>query len=843
MPSRRVKRAPISRRGLPPALKRDPRKQGADCNACPLKTSISVYPSIPKRKYTLAILGEAPGKQEIKQGAFFVGATGKELQNACKTNRIDFDRVYTSNAVLCRPEQPLDPDEWQQAVKCCRPRLQKDLQRANVSTAIVLGKQALRSTTGKASIRDWMGAPLQGSIKDNLQVLGTYHPAFCMRAPDNWVVFGRHFAYACALATGRLKPFKWPKLFVQPDTDMLKALDRIHDDTVDGVCGIDVETAGAATSRLTAIGVASTSEAVSCPWPPENFTTYVTAKAIRTRIRSILTDPDVQKAAHNGIHDIHAIKHNERIEVAGYCWDTLIMHATAAPTLPHSLSFVCCVEFPGMPRWKTEHGDRGDYRGLEKWERALDTPESRVAHCVYNAQDSIVLPWLVDSLHDQLTHDTHNGMEIYDGYFERSLIAARMQKRGARVNTKALGKHQRSLSTRRGIALQKLRKVARDCGYEHWQVLNPQSDPQIKSLFFDFLQIKPVEYSEKTGKPSLSEKALHHYITNLDNPKAVMLSRALLNFRKPQKLLSTYVKRMDPKHPKSYCRSGYIHPQANVTGAKTMRWAYKAPNMQNIPASKFKAGKLVSPGMRDLIIARDGFWILEADYSQLELRIIALFSGDEQLLSWYQKGIDVHTENAKLLFGVASPDKAQRDLAKRFVYGINYGGNEQTIWQSLVVDFEDLTLDTVAILKRKWYGLHPDIKRWQTKTIKAAKDSDYVELPLSGRHIHFHGMVEPTKPPNYKIQGTAANIIDRAIVGVADSIDWKSEALLFQVHDALVCETRHPARTAAKLKKYMEQDVILDGQRCKFPIDFKIGRNWGECVSCDTINDVRKVAA
>jgi DNA polymerase-1 len=234
--------------------------------------------------------------------------------------------------------------------------------------------------------------------------------------------------------------------------------------------------------------------------------------------------------------------------------------------------------------------------------------------------------------------------------------------------------------------------------------------------------------------------------------------------------------------------------------------------------------------MRDLFCARPGFVLAEADYSQLELRIVALLSRDEKLLQWYADGVDVHTVNAKSIFGTDKPKDQQRDLAKRVVYGLNYGGSAATIWKSLVVDFPGLKLEAVEHVVKRWFEEHPAIGAWQRAQIELAQRNGFVEESISGRRQYYHdGRIKPTEVLNYPIQGAAGTLANKAILSIDAAFDWADFHLLMQVHDSTVSELRLERldEGIAIVKRCMEQEIVLNGVKIKFPVDVKVGTNWG----------------
>jgi len=249
----------------------------------------------------------------------------------------------------------------------------------------------------------------------------------------------------------------------------------------------------------------------------------------------------------------------------------------------------------------------------------------------------------------------------------------------------------------------------------------------------------------------------------------------------------------------------------------TGRWGSANPNLQNIPKK-----------LRNLFQARKGCYFVEADYSQLELRILALLSQDAPLLKAYSEGFDVHTLNARDLFQKDSVTPNERKLAKVFVYGVNYGGTEKTIHQQLAPGFPSLTLEMVEKLKERWEQAHPDIVSWQDRQLKQARKDKFVECPISGRRFYFYlNMVEPTKCYNFVIQGTAADLMNEAILDIDKTI--KNSKILIQLHDAILLEGKNVPAMADLLVDKMEKKL----GDMRFPVDVSVGKTWGEMKEYD----------
>ena len=656
------------------------------------------------------------------------------------------------------------------------------------------------------------------------------------------------------MATGVIKPWKWPKIITEPGPAMEAALRKLLKAKR---VGLDVENFGEIEkSTVMALGVASEKLAVSMPchgyyakgreWvkPIEE---WPRGKQCLKLYKQIVESKTIKKVYQNGQHDILTFE-SLGWHPRGYQFDTLLAHAVVAPAMRHKLSLIACIEFHA-DRWKDEFAAGTDAKGAEAFVRRRS-----VDLRVYNAKDCIITVMLAKPLETRL-NNFYNGPAIMAGYMERAKIAIEMRRTGVQVDTSKFGHHKEVLRGRMASSKADLRYIARRFGchkpYRNrraneysdryrdrrrvynrtsGKIFNPNSKRHTDKLFFDKLGV-PVKKYTKKGAPSLDQK----YLTNLVVHPNVLIqaaARALLRYRRYAKLLKTYILGL------TMDKDNIVHPTWNVHGAKTFRWSSQDPNVMNLPKPKIKVllngkKKVIAPGLRDIFMAHRGGWIVAGDYSQLELRILALLSGDKKLLAWYAQGIDVHQQNAKELFGVENPSKQQRDLAKRFVYGCNYGGDARTIWQALVVDFPSLSLLAVERLIQRWYALHPAIVDWQQLVLRQARLNKYIEAPLSRHRLYFIGPPEATKVFNYPIQHTAADIINAALMRVRAAIKWEEMPLLFQVHDELVlnADADWPSllKAARILWKKMPQKVTLNGHTMDMTVDVKIGRDYGNC--------------
>jgi DNA polymerase-1 len=782
-------------------------------------------PSDHKRGTALAIVGEAPGGLEVHRGRYFVGESGKRLNNGFRHFGIPPHRVHINNTLQCRPPYDFGPKDWKRAIACCQPRLEAELREANPRVILAVGKKALHALSiyNSDALFPFVGSTLDCGLKlkrKQTTLLVSLHPAFCLRGQRQYFpVFYQHLQHAWELATGARDPFQWQRLLYYGDSeiDILKALKKFAS-AKSGKLGIDIETGGSdpVLDGITALGLGDYQTAVSVLWPPErHFVCEDRARQAFTLIRQSLANPRTRKVAHNGIHDVIGLE-AIGLNIAEYTDDTILKHHVVANTLKHSLGFVAQTEFACEP-WKKLFHVGGDEKGLARF---LTAPGEELT--LYNAKDTAILSPLDDRLDERLA-TVHNGQELYDGYLERSKIAMAMQLWGIHISPKAVAAHEKPLRSRIARARAEVRKVAKSArrsnfGTEEtrvpWQRFNPGSKAQLRRLLFESLKVRPAIYTS-TGLPSLREEVLQSLVGH-HRAQVQYLARALLRYNRYTKLYNTYIKGL-----RGVTRA---HPQAKVWGTKTGRWSYDIFPAQTTPKK-----------LRDVVIASPGNWLLSADYSQLEMRIMALLSGDPRLMEWFIEGKDPHTETAIGLFGsldhLSKKKRTKfRDVAKTFNYGEAYGGDDKTLWTHVNKKLPDLgisLLDVMRIRETKAM-MHPVLVQWRRDLLAKAERDDFVEHPLSGRRIYFHGDVEATKVYNSPIQGTAADIINAALPGVFKGIKRiKGSSLIFQVHDELVADVSDPLRGARVLKRHMTKPITIDGKKMHFPIDYKIGRDWG----------------
>ncbi len=351
------------------------------------------------------------------------------------------------------------------------------------------------------------------------------------------------------------------------------------------------------------------------------------------------------------------------------------------------------------------------------------------------------------------------------------------------------------------------------------QPFNLGSPKQIREILFERQKL-PVRKKTPTGEPSTDEEVLAELA--LDHP----LPRLILEHRALSKLKSTYADKLPRSvHPVT----GRVHTTYSQTTAVTGRLASNEPNLQNIPI-RTAAGRRI----REAFIAPPGSRILSADYSQIELRIMAHLSGDESLVRAFERGDDVHRATAAEVFGVPL-DKVSNDerrAAKVINFGLIYGMSAFGVAQNLGIERA-----TAQAYIDSYFSRYPGVKRYMDETREQARSRGYVEtvfgrrlwLPEIRSGAPVRRQAAERAAINAPMQGTAADLIKLAMVAVQGFIERErlSTKLIMQVHDELVLEVPEAEveRVKAGVRSLMQSIAAL---RVALVVDIGVGNNWDE---------------
>ena len=412
---------------------------------------------------------------------------------------------------------------------------------------------------------------------------------------------------------------------------------------------------------------------------------------------------------------------------------------------------------------------------------------------------------------------------------EVNKVLEKMTETGVLVDMKFLGKLGDQLKGR----LVKLEKeIYKSVGHE----FNLNSPKQLSEILFDELNL-PVIRKTKTGR-STDEATLQEL------KSAHPMIPVFLEYRQLYKLVSTYIDAL----PKSVGEDGRVHSTFNVEGSATGRLSSTNPNLQNIPIRSEMGGEI-----RKAFVATKGKILLKADYSQIELRIMAHLSKDPNLTKAFKDGIDVHVATAAKIFKVSIEEvtKEQRNVGKTMNFATLYGQGPRALSQQLGVDFA-----TAKTYIEEYFAGFPKVKLWMQQTLEFGYKNGYVET-LCGRRRYIPELAVQNQmikaagermAINMPVQGTSADMIKKAMVeidrelanivipakagiqktgsriksGMTDSCN-----LILQIHDELLfeCDSKVIKEIGKMVKEKMEEALKLD---VPIVVDLKVGPNWGE---------------
>jgi DNA polymerase-1 len=392
-------------------------------------------------------------------------------------------------------------------------------------------------------------------------------------------------------------------------------------------------------------------------------------------------------------------------------------------------------------------------------------------------------------------------------------VLSRMERTGVRIDSKMLNQQ----SQRFAENLHELEQRAYEIAGRPFNLGSPK---QIGAIFFDELEMPVISKTPK-GAPSTAESVLQE-LAEMDYE----LPAVILEHRGLSKLKSTYTDKLPEMVDRD---SGRVHTSYHQAVAATGRLSSSSPNLQNIPVRN-EEGRLI----RQAFIPEDGYRMVAADYSQIELRIMAHLSGDQGLLDAFSSGADIHRATAAEVFGAALDEVTdeQRRSAKAVNFGLIYGMSAFGLSRQLNVD--RATSQSYIDL---YFERYPGVKQFMDKTREDAHNKGYVEtvfgrrlyLPeINARNKQRQAAAERTAI-NAPMQGTASDIIKRAMLAVDSWIEREGHGvkMIMQVHDELVFEIKSEELNSAceQIRACMEGAAEL---QVPLVVDIGVGDNWDE---------------
>ncbi len=527
------------------------------------------------------------------------------------------------------------------------------------------------------------------------------------------------------------------------------------------------------------------------------------AHKVLNELKPLLENPKKLKVGHNLKYDRNVLI-NYDICLQGILSDSMLeSYVLDSASTKHSLDSLALKYLS----YKTIHFE--DVAG--KGAKQLTFNQVSIEQATpYAAEDADVAFQLHQLLWDKLNEDEPLKYVLTEIEIPLLTVLAKMEYYGVLIDVNKLKQQSGELAIRL-VDLEK--QVFASVGHQ----FNLNSPKQLQEVLFEQQKL-PVLEKTPTGQPSTAESVLQELA--LDYP----LPKLILEYRSLSKLKSTYTDRL-PEQVNA--KTGRVHTSYQQAVVATGRLASSDPNLQNIPV-KTEEGRRI----REAFIAPKHYQMVSADYSQIELRIMAHFSQDEGLISAFQKGLDIHKATAAEVFGVplASVSSEQRRSAKAINFGLLYGMSSFGLAKQL-----NIPREAAQAYINLYFDRYPKVKSYIDQVRNTAKTQGYVET-LFGRRLYLPEInaanlqrqrAAERAAINAPMQGTAADIIKRAMITI-DRLLQSSKLdahMVMQVHDELVFEVAK-SDAQALINMVSEQMIGAANLRVPLAIDVGVGDNW-----------------
>lgn len=530
------------------------------------------------------------------------------------------------------------------------------------------------------------------------------------------------------------------------------------------------------------------------------------ARIIIEEFREVFEHSTAVKIAHNLKYDISVLK-NYGIQVAGPYYDTMLAHYILEPESRHGMDALAEQYLNYTPVSIEELiGKKGKKQGNMR-----DVPLEQIKE--YAAEDADITLQLKHVLAPEIQKNEQEKL-LSELEFPLVNVLADMEMEGVKLDTHALY----GLSEE----LQKdLVKVQQDIFKEAGMEFNVGSPKQLGEVLFDVMKIDDKPKKTPSGQYATGEDILLNYENDHD------IVRKILDFRELSKLKSTYVDALPALINK---RTGRVHTSYNQAVAATGRLSSTNPNLQNIPIRTERGREI-----RKAFIAKDAdHLILSADYSQIELRIMAAFSEDASMLEAFNNDIDIHSTTASKVFGVGISEVTtdMRRKAKMVNFGIIYGISAFGLAQRLGIPRGEAK-DIID----NYFEQFPRVKAYMDECVNKARELEYVETILgrrrylrdiNSRNQTNRGFAE-RNAINAPIQGSAADMIKLAMINIHTWMQAEGlrSKMILQVHDELIFDAH---KEEVELLKTKIHDLMVNAIPLKVKLDtgLGVGENWLE---------------
>ncbi len=567
----------------------------------------------------------------------------------------------------------------------------------------------------------------------------------------------------------------------------------------------DTETTGLDTMTAELVGLSfswEATEACYVPIPAEQ----TEAQLIIDEFKTLFANELIGKTGQNIKYDMNVLK-NYGVAINGILFDTMIAHYLLQPDMRHGMDALAGSYLNYAPvSIETLIGKRG--------KNQISMRDVAVEKIMSYAAEDADITWQLQNVFSPLLKEA-NAQKLFDEV-EMPLVPvlAAMEREGIAIDTETLKKYSTQLATEISVIELAIQNLA-------GTPFNISSPKQVGDILFEVLKISAKPKKTKTGQYATGEDILQKLIKN--HP----IIEKILEYREMMKLKNTYV---DTLPEMMNVKTGRIHTSYNQVVAATGRLSSDNPNLQNIPVRTARGREI----RKAFIPKNNNYVLMSADYSQIELRIVASICGDENMCAAFRDGKDIHTATAARVYGIAESEvtKEMRYKAKSVNFGIIYGQGAFGLAENL-----GISRGEAKELIENYFREYPGVKKYMDDTVNFAREYGYVQTIL-GRRRYLSDILSTNavvrgfaerNAINAPIQGSAADMIKVAMINVqAALIKNKFETkLLLQVHDELVFDV--PENEVEIVKPVIEA-AMINALKLNVPIEVGIGvgKTWLE---------------
>lgn len=797
------------------------------CEHCSLCKTGQFVPSKIIEGSEILFIGEAPGAHEVEQQEPFVGPSGQVLNRAIRLADEDPEAISKTNAVACRPPDNRTPTR--EEINACMPRLMWEIEQSGARKLVLLGKvarQAVMPVIGHSELADtasegrgrwleWNRERHKGEEPFDRRVLATWHPAYVLRQPDQMSTLVQDVAKAY---TARATNIHQPPTIIVPE-DRAELWDWLRRAPNDAPVAFDIETNQIMWYNRPGQGADPILMLGFC-WDP-GYSVVVKDELLYDDpgSREVLVDfwrTHTDMAAHNGKFDVTFLR--AQLGLPARCdFDTMLAHYTLDENAKHGLKGLAAHEFD-LPDYEKDM--------IARYLRNSNDEYSKIPF----KELSTYMGWDVRVTLElrKIYEQRMKAKDTYEWPFKNVLMPGQeyltdVSIRGFPIDVEYVKKAKEVLEEEEEQLTDELRVMAGDTK------LNPNSPAQLAKIIYDKLNLTaPRSLRKVRESPRTTAKEVLAYMVD-QHPFVALLQR----YRKVMKMRSSYIENLLYY---ADCQ-GRVHPDFLVMGTEVGRLACRDPAAQTIPRGKERYGAMI----KGAFIAEPGCDLVVVDFSQAELRVAAVLSGEPFLLDVYANDRDLHTEATIKMYGTPEDIARQRDVSleeahdiwdelrvrlKMFNFAYLYGGNEFSFSQDA-----GMPLALARQFVHDYEQAMPVLAAWKRKMLRLAMLRGYVESPF-GRRRHFPLITEENRDEARKasvhapVAGTASDLT--LLAGKRLNDEGFHVHLL--VHDS--CIFSAPKEQSLEMAQYAAQVFKETGEehlpQVAWKADYKISDRWAK---------------